>query len=66
MIDYDPNSEAVQRDPYPTYKRLRDESPVHWVESYRGWALSRFADQWDLTQDNEHLTTRDGTTLWVY
>jgi len=62
MLDYDPNSEEVQRDPYPTYKRLRDESPVHWVESYRGWALSRFADQWELTQDNERLTTRDGTT----
>jgi cytochrome P450 len=62
MVDYDPNSEEVQRDPYPTYKRLRDESPVHWVESYRGWALSRFADQWDLTQDNERLTTREGTT----
>jgi cytochrome P450 len=62
MVEYDPNSETVQQDPYPTYKRLRDESPVHWVESYRGWALSRFADQWELTQDNARLTTREGTT----
>ena len=62
MLEYDPNSEAVQQDPYPTYKRLRDESPVHWVASYRGWALSRVADQWELTQDNARLTTREGTT----
>ena len=62
MLDYDPNSAEVQQDPYPVYKRLRDESPVHWVESYRGWALARFEDQWELTQDNLHLTTREGTT----
>jgi hypothetical protein len=62
MVEYDPNSAEVQKDPYPIYRRLREESPVHWVESYRGWALSRFADQWELTQDNLHLTTREGTT----
>jgi len=62
MVEYDPNSGEVQGDPYPIYKRLRDESPVHWVESYRGWALSRFRDQWKLTQDNQRLTTRQGTT----
>jgi cytochrome P450 len=32
------------------------------VESYNAWALSRFADLWEVTQDDVHLTAREGTT----
>ena len=62
MVDYDPHGKQVLEDPHPVYKRLRDESPVHWVESYGAWALSRFADLWELSQDDRHLTAREGTT----
>jgi cytochrome P450 len=62
MLEYDPHSETMLRDPYPVYRRLRDEDPVHFVEKYHGWALSRFEDIWQVTQDVEHLTAREGTT----
>ena len=62
MVEYHPHMEEVLDDPYPVYRRLRDEAPAYWVESYNAWALSRFADQWEVSQDNEHLTAREGTT----
>jgi cytochrome P450 len=62
MVEYDPHMEEVLDDPYPIYRRLRDEAPVYWVESYGAWALSRFAEQWEVTQDDRHLTAREGTT----
>lgn len=61
MIDYDPYSEAVRLDPYPMYRRLRDEDPVHFIEKYGVWVLARFQDIWDVSNDTEHLTNTRGT-----
>ena len=43
-VDYDPFNPAIVKDPYPTYKRLRDEAPIYFNEKYNFWALSRFED----------------------
>ena len=45
MLHYDPSAEEVMRDPYPIYKRLRDEAPVYFVEDWTTWALSRLQDR---------------------
>jgi len=50
LVDYDPFSDEILDDPFPVYKRLRDESPVHWLEAYQAWALSRFEDIWQAGQ----------------
>jgi cytochrome P450 len=31
-------------DPYPTYKRLREEAPVFWSDTFNGWVLTRYDD----------------------
>jgi hypothetical protein len=62
MVHYDPFSEEVMRDPYPIYKRLRDEAPVYHIEEYDAWALSRFEDVWNASMDNEHFCCAKGTT----
>jgi hypothetical protein len=62
MLDYDPFSDAVFDDPYPVYRRMRDESPVHYLEEYDCWFVSRFADVWALEQDQRNLTSKHGTT----
>ncbi len=35
--------EAIQR-PYPIYASMREELPVHWNPSLKGWFVSRHAD----------------------
>ncbi|HWE55446.1 MAG TPA: cytochrome P450 [Acidimicrobiales bacterium] len=41
---YDPYDHTIDTDPYPTWKRLRDEAPLYYNERYDFWALSRFDD----------------------
>jgi cytochrome P450 len=62
MLDYHPFSEAVYDDPYPFYRRLRDEAPAFYLEEFDCWFLSRFADIWTRLQDQRPLTSRAGTT----
>jgi cytochrome P450 len=41
---FDPYRVELRNDPYPTYKRLRDESPLYYNEEYDFYAVSRFED----------------------
>jgi cytochrome P450 len=34
----------VLADPYPLYKRLRSEAPVHWDPYLHAWVVTRYAD----------------------
>jgi pimeloyl-[acyl-carrier protein] synthase len=34
----------VLADPYPLYKQLRDEDPVHWDPFLHAWVVTRYAD----------------------
>ena len=43
-IDYDPYDERWRSDPYPKYRELRDEAPVHYSEASNSWTVSRHAD----------------------
>jgi cytochrome P450 len=62
MIAYSPFAAESLRDPYPIYRALRDEDPVHFIEAHRGWALSRFADVWAAAADSGLFVSRAGTT----
>jgi cytochrome P450 len=41
---YDLMTPAALADPFPVYRRLRDDDPVHWSASYGGWLLTRYDD----------------------
>jgi hypothetical protein len=43
-IDYKPNDPAFLADPFPLYRRLRDEDPVHWSPRLKAWVLTRYDD----------------------
>lgn len=43
-IDYRPDDPLVLADPFPLYKRLRDEDPAHWSPRLKSWVLTRYAD----------------------
>lgn len=43
-VYYDPYDVTINADPYPTFRRLRDEAPCYYNERHDIWALSRHAD----------------------
>src|SRR6185369_10810358 len=47
-------------DPYPVYRRLRDEAPLHHDERLDLWALSRFDDVQAAAKDWETFSTSIG------
>lgn len=43
-VEFDPTRRDVQQDPYPYYRRLRDEAPVYHIAALNAYALTRFED----------------------
>src|ERR1700739_1673517 len=43
-VFYDPFDFAIDDDPYPIWKRLRDEAPLYYNDKYKFYALSRYED----------------------
>jgi cytochrome P450 family 130 len=60
---YDPYDPATLRDPYPTYRRLRDEDPIHHVVERDFWVLSRFADVFAAVGDSATFSSAEGLTF---
>ena len=64
-LAYDPYNVEIDIDPYPTYKRLRDEAPLYYNEDFDFWGLSRFADVEAALRDVENLSSAKGDILEV-
>jgi cytochrome P450 len=43
-LQYRPNDPTVLADPFPLYRRLRDEDPAHWSPLLKAWVLTRYDD----------------------
>lgn len=54
------NPLAPPDDPYPGYRRLRDQAPVHHDDRLDLWALSRFDDVQAAAKDWETFSTSQG------
>jgi cytochrome P450 len=59
----DPYDYEFHEDPYPYYKRLRDEAPLYRNEELKFWALSRHQDVWEGFRNSTSLSNRDGVSL---
>lgn len=62
---YDPYDVTIDVDPYPVYRRLRDEAPVYYNDKFGFWGLSRFADVEAALRDVENLSSAKGDILEV-
>jgi cytochrome P450 len=63
MVEYDPFSpEIIHGDAHSVYRRLRDQSPVHYVPRWDCWALSRFEEIWNACTDPHTFSSASGTT----
>lgn len=60
---YDPRDPRVQADPYPFYRRLRDEAPVHHVADKDFYVLSRFEDIYRAARRPEVFSSAHGLTF---
>jgi len=50
-LGFDPGDPAFIADPYPVYRRLRDDHPILWNPETGQWLLSRHADVNRLLRD---------------
>jgi cytochrome P450 len=57
---YSPYVRAVFEDPYPVYRRLRDEAPVYRDPGDRWWVLSRFDDVAEALRDWQTYSSAEG------
>lgn len=57
---YSPFSRAVFDDPYPVYRRLRDEAPLYRDPDNRWWVLSRFDDVSGALRDWSTFSSKQG------
>ena len=62
---YDPWDVEIDIDPYPTYKRLRDEAPLYYNERHDFWGLSRYADVDAALRESNKLSSAKGDILEV-
>jgi cytochrome P450 len=64
-VYYDPYDFEIDADPYPIWKRLRDERPLYYNERYDFFALSRFEDVERCSVDWETYISGKGTVLEI-
>lgn len=50
-VALDPFSPALRADPYPVLRAIREQDPVHWMETARGWLITRYDDVSGLLRD---------------
>ena len=62
-LRWDPYDESLKSNPYPVWKRLRDEAPVYYNERFDFFALSRFADVERAHRDPKLFSSARGTVL---
>jgi cytochrome P450 len=62
-IYYDPWDYTIDADPYPVWRRLRDEAPVYYNEQHDFYALSRYDDVLTALVDTDTYKSGHGIVL---
>jgi cytochrome P450 len=65
-VHYDPYDIALNADPYPMFRRLREEAPLYYNAEHDFFALSRFSDVSRGMIDHEAFSSGRGVILeWI-
>jgi len=62
---YDPWNVDLNADPYPMFKRFRDESPLYYNDVHDFYAVSRFEDVNRMLVDNQTFSSARGAVLEI-
>lgn len=57
-VDFEPYSTKWKQNPYPKFRELRDEAPVHWAKESKVWCISRYDDVVDVLQRTDEFSSR--------
>ena len=57
-IDFRPDAPDFLADPFPLYRRLREQDPVHWSPRMKAWVLTRYDDVKRVLLDREISSDR--------
>ena len=63
MLHFDPFSPVIDADPFPFYRRLREEAPCFWSEEAQMWVLSRYADIVTALNDWQTYSSASGNMM---
>jgi cytochrome P450 len=63
VVRFNPYSYEFHDDPFPVYRRLRDDAPCYRNDDLGFWALSRYDDVVSALHDPETYCSRFGITL---
>src|SRR5271155_4929288 len=64
-VYYDPYDFDIDADPYPVFRRLRDELPLYYNERLDFYAVSRFADVESCSIDWQTFSSARGSVLEI-
>ncbi len=57
-IDFRPDSPGFLADPFPAYRRMREQDPVHWSPRLKSWVLTRYDDVRQVLLDRQVSSDR--------
>src|ERR1051326_982301 len=52
-LQFNPEDPAVTADPFPVFRRLQEEDPIHWSEGLKSWVVTRYEDVRRIAVDRE-------------
>jgi cytochrome P450 len=64
-VYFDPYDVALNADPYPMFRRLREEAPLYYNEQHDFYVLSRFGDVDDALVDYQTFSSARGAILEI-
>ena len=64
-VHFDPYDHDLVVDPYPVYRRLREEAPLYYNEPLDFFAVSRFEDVSRVLHDHETFSSAKGDILEI-
>lgn len=62
IVNFDPLDREVQQNPFPFYARMREESPVQFVDSVGAWGIFPYKEVNETFQQPEIYSAKDFTT----
>jgi cytochrome P450 len=62
-LNWDPYNQAYFKNPYPVYRRLREEAPVYYNEEYDFYLLTLYDDCERMLKDRDVFVSKHGNLL---